>query len=122
MGIDQPRRSTRSATRDAWIAISRVADQGEIVGNELWIDTKFLAHSCFVTNDVSPSVDLHDVIVHHTLSEILVWSPNADLFHTVIKTRKIGSRSKCVVGFELDHRPCSHAHCKQRLFERMKLS
>src|SRR6185436_10114666 len=105
MGIDQPRRSTRTATSDAWIAIGRVTDQGEIVGNELWIHTKFLAHSCFVTNDVSPSIDLHDVIVHDTLREILVWSPNADLLHTVIKTRKIRSRSQCVVGFEVDHRP-----------------
>jgi len=33
----------------------------------------------------------------------------------------MGSRGQCVVGFELDHRPCDDAHRHERCLQRMKL-
>src|SRR5581483_10013103 len=92
----------RSEPFDSRITISGVADQREIIGNELWRDAELFDHTCFVTNDVAPLINLHDSIIDDALVEIFVRRTDAVLF-------------------EFDRWPNDNSHCSERVFEWMKL-
>ena len=55
------------------------------------------------------------------MREVFVGGPDANLFYPRVPGREVCGGGEGIVGFELDHRPHSHAHRCQSFFERMKL-
>src|SRR5581483_4236297 len=111
----------RSEPFDSRITISGVADQREIIGNELWRDAELFDHTCFVTNDVAPLINLHDSIIDDALGEIFVRRPDADLFDLLIFCGEMCGCCQRIVRFEFDRWPNDNSHCSERVFEWMKL-
>src|SRR5204863_3438958 len=66
--------------------------------------------------------NLDDSIAPHTLREILVRRPDADLLDALLRCRCACGRCQGVVRLELDHRPDSHAHCPEGLLQGNELA
>ena len=81
----------------------------------------FCADRGRVPDGLGLSIHLDDAIGAYALSEVLVRSPDTDLFNLrVIRGQHCGG-SQRIVRFQLDHRPYRHAHGLQSLHERMEL-
>ena len=64
---------------NARVAVGRVADQRQEVGDQERVDAELLAHAVLVPDGVRPAVDLHDPARAHALGEILVGRPDPHL-------------------------------------------
>ncbi len=119
--VQKPRRRDRADPCNARIAVGRVTHEGEEVGNQAGLHAEFLAHPCCIANRFPLAVDLHDAIATHALGQVLVGRPDADLLHPLISRGDLRRRGQGVVGFQLDHGPYDHSHCRERFLERMEL-
>ena len=119
--VQEPRRRDRADPRNARIAVGRVADEREEVGDQLGLHAEFLAHPCRIANRFPLAVDLHDAIATHALGQVLVGRPDADFLHPLIPGGDLRRRRQGVVGFQLDHGPYHHSHRRERFLERLEL-
>ena len=104
------------------IAVGRVADEREQVGDARRLHAELLAHAGGVPHGVVPPVDLHHAIAAHALREILVRRPDADLLRrrrppTAIRAAaaSASSASSSTIG------QTSDAHVHERLLQRHEL-
>ena len=70
---------------------------------------------------LSSAVHLYHSVAANALRQIPVDCPNADFLDTLIFGRDPCGGGQCVVGLELDHRPCDDAHRGERIFQRVEL-
>src|ERR1700735_287631 len=82
--LDQTRSALGTNAGDSGIAIRRIADQRQIIGNSLWNDAEFRVHPCCISDDMTFSIDLNHAIAAYTLRKIFIRRPNANLLNTVI--------------------------------------
>ena len=121
IALDHFRGGLAAKARDAWVAVRRVADEGEKVRNVGGTDAEFFADSVGAANVTALAIDLHDAIADHALCEVFVRRPDADFLDGFVARGEVGRRGECVVCLHFDHRPGHHAHCGQSQLERMKL-
>src|SRR5688572_14760097 len=76
MLTDEARRGFAADAGDAWIAVGRIADQREVVGDERRRDPEFRLYARGVANLAASAIDLDDAIAGDTLREILVRRPD----------------------------------------------
>ncbi len=117
MTIEQPGCRGRTYPRDTWIAVRRVTDQGEEVGNQDGLHPELRAHAFLVEDAVPSAVNLDDPLAANALRQVLVRCPDADRSHRLTVGGNLRCRREPVVSLELDHGPHRYAHCHQRLFE-----
>ena len=77
--VHEPRGGDAADPGDARIAVGRVADEGEQVGDQRRLDAELLAHAGRVADRVCPAVDLHHAVAVDALRQVLVGRPDADL-------------------------------------------
>src|SRR5436190_4558674 len=92
-------------SRDAGIAVSRIAYEREQVRNELWADAELFTYPSRIANRFAPAIDLHHARTSHALRQILIRRPDGDFFDLFVLACKMRGRSERIIGFELDHRP-----------------
>ena len=121
MRVEQPGGGLRADSRDTRVAIRRITDQGEVVGNQCGLDAELLANADGVTDLPRLAIHLHDAVALHALGEVLVGCPDGDLVNARVGRREACSRREGVVGLDVDHGPDGHAHRGESVFEGMKL-
>jgi hypothetical protein len=119
--IQESRCANRADSRNAGIAVGRVSDQREKIGDQRGLHSEFLAHAGRIENLLSPAIDLHDAVFANALREVFVRRPDAHLLHTRILRSDARRGCERIVGLQLDHRPDRDAHRGERLLERMEL-
>src|SRR5512143_2932444 len=68
--VDEPRGRHGADSRNARIAVRSVADEGEVIGNEAWLDAELGAHALGVANLLAPAVHLYDAIAANALGQV----------------------------------------------------
>src|SRR5438093_12310351 len=105
--------------RKAGVAVRRVPDQGEPVGNRGRRDPELRAHGVLVVGDHAAAVALDHPLPGDALGEILVRRADHDLVDGVAEPRHRGGQR--VVRLELDHRPDHDADRLERALGQWKL-
>src|SRR5262249_3147979 len=107
--------------RNSRISVCRVADESEVVGDQIGSDAELLANTLHIADLFCLAIDLDDAVATDALREILVRSPDADLLHALVLRGDRCRRGERVVGLELDHRPYDHTHRGERFLQRVEL-
>jgi hypothetical protein len=106
---------------DAGVAVGRVTDQGQVVGDQGGEDAELGPHSFRVEDLLGLAIHLDYTVVVDALREVFVWGPDADLLHRLVARGEMGGGGEGVIRLELDHGPDGDSHGDECLFERMKL-
>jgi hypothetical protein len=110
-----------SPARYAGVAVCRVADQHQVIGNRRWPRAELLDNGCFVERNPRSTVQPNDTRSPHALGEILVWRTNDYPFNTGIPSRSYGARGERVIRLELDHGPDYDAGRGEGFLEQVEL-
>jgi hypothetical protein len=89
----------------AGIAVGRIADERQVVGDQGWPYAELRTHAVFVDDLPRSAVDLHDPVTVDALGEVLVGRPDADLADGVVSCGKMRRGGQRIVGLQLGHRP-----------------
>src|SRR5262249_35089112 len=92
-----------------------------IIWYESRTDPELRFYAVRVPDRIAPAVHLHNAILAHALTEILVGRPNAYLGYAGIRRGDESRRGQRIVRFELDHRPHRNSHGGESLLQRLKL-
>src|SRR5258708_27696972 len=84
MLVNERRRAYGANARDPGIAVSRVADEREKVGDAFGLDAELRPHTRGIPDLARPTQHLDDAIAPYALREVLVRGPNAHLLHGLI--------------------------------------
>ncbi len=79
---------------DARIAVGRVADEREQVGDQRRIDPELLAHPVGVAHRPAAAIDLHDPVALDALGQVLVGRPDAHLLDLGRRRRRCARRRR----------------------------
>jgi len=90
----------------AYYGIRGVAHQCQIVRDALRANAEFASHARCISDGITLAIDLHNAIIPHALSKILIRRPNAHFLHSRIFGGDQCRRGKRIVGFELDQHWC----------------
>jgi hypothetical protein len=85
-------------SRNAGVAVGRVAHEREQVRNELRADTELFAYPCGIANGFAPAVDLHHARASHALRQIFIGRPDRDALDLPVLRREMRGRSERIIG------------------------
>jgi hypothetical protein len=111
----------RAPALQARIAVGRITDEGEIVGDRGRRNAELLDDARLVAQLVPSPIELHDSRAAHRLREILVRRADRHALHPRIECSARGPGCQRIVRLVLDHGPHGNAEGTQRLFERDEL-
>ena len=114
-------RRLRAPARQARIAVGRVADQREVVGDRRRRDAELLDDAGLVARDARPAIQLDDARAAHALGEVLVRRADDHAFDTRIASRRHRPGGERIVRLELHHRPDDDAGRREGVFEQWEL-
>src|SRR4029079_15837215 len=68
-----------SPAREPWVAVGRIADQRQPIGDRGGPNPKLRQHGCFVIDDVAAPIPTDHLAARNELSKIFIWGANDDL-------------------------------------------
>ena len=111
----------RAPARQTGIAVGRVADEREIVGNGRRRHAEPGDDAGFVANRARAAVHLDHARSANALGQILVGRADDHAFDVRIERRSRRCGRKRIVGLVFDHRPHCDAEIDQRILEQLEL-
>ena len=115
------RRRLRAPPRESGIAIGRIADKRQVIGNRLGRDAELRDHTGLVACRSRSPIHLHDTRAADRLRQVLVGRADQDALYSRIGRSGFGSCRQRIVGFEFHHRPDRDAEGRQRLLQQREL-
>lgn len=107
--------------RKAGIAVGRIADKRQIVGDGRRGYSKLGDDAGFVADLALPTIQLHDSRAMDALGQVLIRSADKDAIDARVESRAFGGGGQSVVGLEFDHRPDSDPCLDKSLFDEREL-
>src|SRR5439155_1221895 len=121
VAVQEPCRGDRSDPRNAWIAVRRVANEREEVGDQRGLHSELLTNSSRISDFLPLAIHLDYVVPADALRQVFVGRPEADFLDSLVSGGDLRRGCERIVGLQVGHGPYGHAHGGEGFLERVEL-